>query len=148
MRTASRPLIILLSIFSFLPFILATGLSITGVTFLGKTGIELFVLYSAIILSFLSGMTWGQILESPVKKSGRKILISGSLLTFAAWFSLLLDIPELSIAILLLGFVSIFWVEARWLKLLSIPQSYYSRMRFTLTALVCTLHLFVLFPYH
>jgi len=142
-----KPLVVALATLNILPFILATYLSLTNSTFFGKTGVTLFAIYGAIILSFISGIIWGRVIELSENSNGKILLISCNIILLAAWGSLLMNTPELSVVLLLLGFVSIFWVEARWLKPSSANKPYLS-MNFGLTSVVCIMHLLVLYPHY
>ncbi|WP_328796801.1 DUF3429 domain-containing protein [Marinomonas profundi] len=123
-------------------------------TLYGTAGITLFATYAAITLSFISGIIWGKVLEQEQCNNGKKLLLACNMVLLVAWITLLINAPELSIALLLLGFISIFWVEARWLKPSNNNKpsndnkSYYLSMHFGLTSLVCSMHLLVLYPHY
>ncbi|MCB5162715.1 DUF3429 domain-containing protein [Marinomonas algarum] len=148
MRTPNTSLTTLLGVLGIIPFAAATYFSWIGQPFLGLSGYTLFSTYSAIILSFLGGALWGQLIHKEINSLGRFLLISSNLLALAAWVALLIGIPSLSIAILLLGFMSVFWVEARSLKLIRSPNAPYLNMRFVITIIVCVLHLIMLYPHY
>jgi len=136
----------LLGMLGLIPFVFAMYLSLIDGSFLGKSGHYIFITYSAIILSFLGGTLWGQFIHKSLHPFTKYLLISSNLITLGAWLSLLLELPTLSIALLLLGFISTFWVEARSLKSIIDPNSRYLNMRFALTIAVSVLHLFMLYP--
>ncbi|MFD1381934.1 DUF3429 domain-containing protein [Rhodanobacter aciditrophus] len=146
MRTSSRYLITTLGFLGLAPFVaslVAYHVEWFHATTLGQ---KVFISYGAIILSFLSGAVWGQVLEQPYQAKGRALLICSNLITLGAWVALLVQQAQLSLLLLLLGYVSLFWVEARWLKILRTDNSFYPSMRFTLTAIVCSLHVLMLYP--
>jgi len=58
-------------------------------TLLGLSGQQVFITYSAIILSFLSGVLWGAALEGFDNTLGRTALILSNLFALAAWAALL-----------------------------------------------------------
>jgi|GEM_PF-1451998 len=142
-----KPVVMTIATLSILPFVLATYFSLANTDFLGKAGVTLFATYGAVVLSLLSGIIWGRIIELPESKHGRKLLVSCNVILLSAWVSLLMNTPELSVALLLLGFVSIYWVEARWLKPSNANKPYMS-MHFGLTTVVCIMHLLVLYPHY
>ena len=148
MRTSASFLPILLSGLGLIPFLFAMYISWIDSAFLGKSGHEIFTTYSATILSFLGGTLWGQFIHKTLNPLTKYLLISSNLITLGAWLSLLLEMPTLSIALLLLGFISTFWVEARFLKSIIAPDSRYLNMRFALTIAVSVLHLFMLYPHY
>lgn len=142
-----KPVVMTVATLSIFPFVLATYFSLANTPLFGKTGVTLFATYGAVVLSLLSGIIWGRVIELPENLHGRKLLICCNLLLLTAWGSLLMNTPELSVVLLLLGFVSIYWVEARWLKPSNAHKPYLS-MHFSLTSVVCIMHLLVLYPHY
>ncbi|WP_187424839.1 DUF3429 domain-containing protein [Marinomonas sp. IMCC 4694] len=131
-----------------IPFATATYLNWQNETFLGWSGHELFSTYSAMILSFLSGALWGQLVHKQVSTFGKWLLLSTKLIALAAWLALLMHTTALAIALLLLGFMSIFWLEVRANTLIQPSHSHYFNMRFVITLVVCVLHLLMLYPHY
>ena len=86
-----------------LPFIVGLSLVLLNETLLGISGLQIFISYSAIILSFLSGALWGAALESFSSNLGRTALILSNLFALTAWATLLLD-GYIKLAVLLLAF--------------------------------------------
>jgi hypothetical protein len=148
MRTSASSLTLTLATLGIIPFVFATYLSWSNDVFLDKSGLDLFITYSAIILSFMAGTLWGQRIHKDSNTLSKYVLISSNVIALGAWFSLLIDVPVLSIALLFLGFISIFWVEAKSLKQSEYSDSRYLNMRLLLTLFVCVLHLLVLYPHH
>ena len=149
MRASASPYTMILGAMGLIPFVFATYLSWTNATFFDRSGLYLFITYGAIILSFLSGTLWGQFVHKESSPVSKYLLISSNVVAVAAWFSLLLDIQVLSIALLFLGFISTFWGEARFARQVesaALPASPYLTMRFVLTLIVCVLHLLVFYP--
>lgn len=142
-----QPVVITLATLSILPFLLATYLNLANDTLFGKTGVTFFATYGAIILSFISGVLWGRVIEQPEHNTGKTLLISSNIILLSAWCSLLMNTPELSVVLLLLGFISLYWIEARWLKPTKTIKPYLS-MNFGLTSIVCVMHLLVLYPHY
>lgn len=147
MYTSASALPILLASLGIIPFALSTYLSWSNTAFFGLSGLEFFITYSAIILSFMSGTLWGQRIHKDINSLSKYVLLSSNAISLGAWLSLLIDVPVLSIALLFLGFISIFWVEAKSLKQSESADARYLNMRFALTIIVCVLHLLVLYPH-
>ncbi|WP_421855861.1 DUF3429 domain-containing protein [Marinomonas sp.] len=143
-----KPVVATLSILALLPFIFTTYLSLTNSSFMGRSGITLFATYGAIIISFIAGSIWGRVLEQVEHSNGTKLLVFGLITLFASWVSLLLKIPELSVVMLLLSLITIFWVEARWLKQPNDEKKHYATLNFSLTSMISIMHLLVLYPHY
>lgn len=145
MRISSRPVILTLGFLGLIPFIGSTLIHLIGLTS-GFDVQTIFITYSAVILSFLCGAIWGQVLEQPTQAKGKTLLVCSNIVALVAWLGLLLEQPHLSLLTLLGGYVSVFWLEVRWLKQLRADNSYYPNMRFMLTVIVCATHLLMLYP--
>ncbi|MBM6551431.1 DUF3429 domain-containing protein [Marinomonas ostreistagni] len=146
MRISSRPIIMTLGYLGLVPFIASTVIHLTGWM---RTELEpqtVFITYSAIILSFLCGALWGQVIEQPMQPRGRTLLVCSNIVALVAWLGLLIQQPHMSLLALFCGYVSVFWLEVRWLKQLRADNSYYPSMRFALTTIVCSMHLLMLYP--
>lgn len=148
MPTPKLSITTLLGALGVIPFAVATYLSWADYDFWGMSAYKLFSAYSAIILSFLGGALWGQLIHDEARQSVKYLLISSNVIALIAWLALLLETPALAIALLLLGYISIFWVEARSLKLIRSPNSTYLNMRLVITSIVCVLHIFMLYPHY
>jgi hypothetical protein len=148
MRTSASSLTIMLATLGIIPFVFATYLSWSGQVFFEKSGLDLFITYSAIILSFMAGTLWGQRVHKEMNALTKYVLVSSNAIALGAWLSLLMDLPALSIGLLFLGFISLFWVEAKSFKQSESSDSRYLNMRFSLSIAVCVLHLFVLYPHY
>lgn len=146
MRTSSRYLITTLGFLGLAPFVASMIAYHVDWFHASSISQKLFISYGAIILSFLSGAVWGQVIEQPYQAKGRILLIGSNLVTIGAWIALIVEQPQLSLLLLLLGYVSLFWTEVRWLKMLRTDNSFYPGMRFVLTAIVCSLHVLMLYP--
>ena len=146
MRNSSRSLIQTLGVLGLVPFIASTltfHFDFYGHGFFAQS---VFVAYSAVILSFLSGAIWGQVLEQPFQSKGKALLVGSNIVAILAWCGLLIHQPHMSLLLLLCGYISIFWLEVRWLKQIRPDQSFYPSLRFLLTLLVCAMHLLMLYP--
>lgn len=146
MRNSSRSLIQTLGALGLIPFLASTLIFLFDFHGYGFIAQSVFVAYSAIILSFLSGAIWGQVLEQPFQAKGKALLIGSNLVAILAWCGLLIEQPHMSLLLLLCGYISIFWLEVRWLKQIRPDQSFYPNLRFLLTMLVCAMHLLMLYP--
>jgi len=68
-----------------LPFAGALGVSWTGLTVFGLAGEQLFITYSAVILSFLSGVLWGNGLDNTPPTLSRYALVLSNVFALLAW---------------------------------------------------------------
>lgn len=143
-----KPVMATLAVLGIFPFLFATYLSLVNGSFLGKSGVTLFATYAAVILSFVGGTMWGRLIELPESRNGAKLLICSFVTVFCAWISLLLKTPELSVVLLLLSLITIFWVDARWLKQANNAKPYYTSLNFGLTSVTSIMHLLVLYPHY
>lgn len=145
MRSSFIP-VLLFSLFGVVPFLIWTLFAMTDTHLFGYSGIQLFASYGAIVLSFFNGLVFGQVLENQPRHYSRRLMTLANIIALIAWITLLIGVPVLSVAILLLGFISTFWLEGRWLKVLFDHSSSYSKIRFSLITVICVLHILVLFP--
>lgn len=106
-----------------------------------------FVAYSAVILSFLSGILWGKARQSSLVATSNMSLIISNIISVLAWVSLLMIYISplmmiFAVTLLLCGFASLLLAER------SIDADYespsYWRMRLLLTASVIVAHSVVL----
>ena len=113
----------------------------------------LFMTYSAIILSFMSGTLWaaGQTINR--QSAALSALLMSNLLALLAWFTVLLSVflPQLmwvALMVLMLGYTILLWCERGHSgiksEIKSQVKSVYWRMRLRLTALVIVLHLLMI----
>ncbi|PWQ96468.1 DUF3429 domain-containing protein [Leucothrix pacifica] len=130
-------LIKLLTYLGAAPFFLAAGLSFAGNTFLGVTASQWFLSYGLVILSFMAGTLWGQVINE--QSHIKAIAIATNAITLAAWFTFLLGSPSLTLVMVALGFVALYLLEATFMKPLNKP-SYYLSLRRNVTTLVVIAH--------
>jgi len=145
MRYSATPML-LLGLFALTPFVVLTIITLTDIHIMGYSGQALFASYSAILLSFVNGVLSGQVLEGKPQKYSNRTMVLNHLIMLVAWGSLFMKVPELSIGILLLGFITAFWLDGRWLRLVSQSYKAYSKIRFALTVVLSVMHVIVLFP--
>ena len=127
-----------------LPFLLGVGMMATNISVLGVAGSAVFASYSAVILSFLSGVLWGKGLEKMQDKTSRYALILSNVFALLVW-GLMLQTGvsfEWVIVVLALGFISVWYVEKRvWHADDNVKQGHYLNMRNKLTCGVVVLHI-------
>jgi hypothetical protein len=131
-----------------LPFIAGTGMMATNMSFLGLTGSQIFISYSVIILSFLSGVLWGRGLSensNGATKSvpNRAALVASNMFALLVWGLLLQSSQSthLVIVLLALGFGALWLCERRICKDTSANSiEGYPIMRRNLTVSVVALH--------
>ena len=143
-----------------LPFVLLAGLmanahfngpGLQSASVLGLYAPYVFIAYSAVILSFLSGALWERERErsrlaEPNRLASVTILFS-NFIALSAWACLLLIyvapiMTVFAICLLLAGFLSLLWVERLTLDTSVIGSNYWS-MRLRITILVVLLHALV-----
>jgi len=131
-----------------LPFFGGVALVVTDNTLFDLTGYQIFTTYSAIILSFLSGVLWGAAIEPLTHPFSRKALIFSNVFALMAWAALLLGRQQhiLTTLLLIVGFLSVWFAEKQIRNIQ--PQdmlSGYQTLRNRLTAGVVIMHVIVLF---
>ncbi|MEJ2763423.1 DUF3429 domain-containing protein [Photobacterium sp. MCCC 1A19761] len=108
---------------------------------------QLFIAYSAVILSFLAGILWGNAIDHIRHQLSRNALILSILFSLIAW-GVLLRAPEhfaLSVLLLLFGFVAVWFAEMKIRQIEKEGQpADYQPMRNRLTGIVALIHLIAL----
>lgn len=117
-----------------LPFIVCLYLS-GEKEFWGISGIQAFISYSAIILSFIAGTLW----KTDTQTDDNNNYIISNIFSLIAFVSLLVQ-QGLALIILGLSFLILFVYEKSLGKQKSLP-THYIRMRFCLTLIVVLLHI-------
>jgi len=147
-----------------LPFILVAGLmanahfsgpGLQSAAVLGLYAPYVFIAYSAVILSFLSGALWERERESERERSrlaepNRLVSVTilfSNFIALSAWACLLLIyvapiMTIFAVCLLMAGFLSLLWVERLTGAAELIGSSYWS-MRLRITILVLVLHALV-----
>ncbi len=108
-----------------------------------------FATYSAIILSFLGGAVWGQVL--PQAEYRVVLLIVSNVVAILAWAGLLLMflLGKMALVLLLLGYLLVLFFEVIHKETLSGVISWkYLTLRSRVTAIVVVLHAVVLLNQH
>ena len=106
----------------------------------------LFISYSAIILSFLSGTLWSRNGYAPESTQNEFLLLGSNLLALTAWLALILVyfssvMTLLAVSLLIAGFASVLLFE----RSIMITNKSYWRLRLYLTGTVIATQLLVLF---
>jgi hypothetical protein len=136
-----------------LPFILLAGLMVNvyfngpglqSASLLGLYPPYVFIAYSAVILSFLSGALWERSRLAESNRLVKVTIIFSNLVALSAWACLLLIyvapiMTVFVVCLLLAGFLSLLWVERLTGAVEVIGSSYWS-MRLRITILVVLLH--------
>jgi 4-hydroxybenzoate polyprenyltransferase len=130
-------LIKLLTYLGALPFFLAIYIGLSKQSFLEVVGIQWFLTYGLLILSFMAGTLWGQVVNQPIKV--KRIALGSNAITLSAWFALLLADPAVVLIIMALGFVAIYLLEAVMMSSIKRPD-YYRVLRLRVTMLVVVAH--------
>ena len=117
-----------------LPFIVSLYIS-TEIVFLGIPTKQVFIAYSAVILSFIAGSIWRKDSQNFFDKQN----VISNLFSLLAFASLLLD-QKLALIILAVGFMLLFLYEKSLSKQNKLLTDYMN-MRFWLTSIVVLLHI-------
>jgi hypothetical protein len=104
----------------------------------------IFIAYSAVILSFMSGTLWANVQMTGNLSLVKPSVLMSNLLALSAWFALLLIyiapiMTIFAVTLLMLGFISLLWAE----RIVDSGTEVYWRMRLSLTTIVTALHLVV-----
>jgi len=127
------------------------GPGLQGAAVLGLYAPYVFIGYSAVILSFLSGALWERERErSKLAEANRLATVTilfSNFIALSAWACLLLIyvapiMTVFALCVLLAGFLSLLWVERLTADAGIINSSYWS-MRIRITILVVLLHALV-----
>ena len=126
-----------------IPFLFGLLLSLTDSQFLGLSGETLFITYSVVILSFLSGILWGNGIENFESQSSNKALILSNVIVLVAWLAVLLGEQKefLTTLILIIGYIAVWRAERsmREENQSEGPDGYFD-MRTRLTSSVVLMH--------
>ena len=129
-----------------LPFIGGLMLLVLNETLLNLSGQQIFISYSAVILSFLSGILWGAAIDNFSSAFSRAALILSNIFALTAWAALLLnDYFKVAALLLAIGFFGVWFAERhiRTTQKTASPEGYQT-LRNRLTIGVIALHLIFL----
>ncbi|WP_122082033.1 DUF3429 domain-containing protein [Vibrio coralliirubri] len=141
--TQTRNTMAKLGYMGLIPFLFGLLLSLTDSQFFSLSGETLFITYSVVILSFLSGILWGNGIENFESQSSSKALILSNVIVLAAWLAVLLGEQQefLTTLILILGYIAVWRAERsmREENQSEGPDGYFD-MRTRLTSSVVLMH--------
>ena len=141
--TQTRNTMAKLGYMGLIPFLFGLLLSLTDSQFFSLSGETLFITYSVVILSFLSGILWGNGIENFESQSSNKALILSNVIVLAAWLTVLLGEQQefLTTLILILGYIAVWRTERsmREENQSEGPDGYFD-MRTRLTSSVVLMH--------
>ena len=141
--TQTRNTMAKLGYMGLIPFLFGLLLSLTDSQFFSLSGETLFITYSVVILSFLSGILWGNGIENFESQSNNKALILSNVIVLAAWLAVLLGEQQefLTTLILILGYIAVWRAERsmREENQSEGPDGYFD-MRTRLTSSVVLMH--------
>ncbi|NVC92281.1 DUF3429 domain-containing protein [Vibrio natriegens] len=146
--TTTRSTMLRLGYLGLIPFLFSLVLIITDTTLFNLSGHQFFIAYSAVILSFLSGVLWGNGIDHYYHRLSRNILVLSNLFVLLAWGALLQGHTHYVTAILLLaaGYIAVWFSEKLIRKVeQEIDPKGYQGMRGKLTCGVLLMHGIVLF---
>lgn len=124
-----------------IPFYAALLAVWMGEPILGFSGKTLFMTYSAIILSFMSGVWWGQVIGS----KNNTWLILSNVFALLAWFTLIDGRVLFSLLLLMIGYL-LLWAFEWKVPALRVGKSYFA-LRTQLTFMVVLAHALMLVNY-
>ncbi|MEG3692030.1 DUF3429 domain-containing protein [Vibrio coralliirubri] len=141
--TQTRNTMAKLGYMGLIPFLFGLLLSLTDSQLFSLSGETLFITYSVVILSFLSGILWGNGIENFESQSSNKALILSNVIVLAAWLAVLLGEQQefLTTLILILGYITVWRAERsmREENQSEGPDGYFD-MRTRLTSSVVLMH--------
>ncbi len=141
--TQTRNTMAKLGYMGLIPFLFGLLLSLTDSQFFSLSGETLFITYSVVILSFLSGILWANGIENFESQSSNKTLILSNVIVLAAWLAVLLGEQQefLTTLILILGYIAVWRAERsiREENQSEGPDGYFD-MRTRLTSSVVLMH--------
>ena len=141
--TQTRNTMAKLGYMGLIPFLFGLLLSLTDSQFLGLSGETLFIAYSVVILSFLSGILWGNGIENFESQSSNKALILSNVIVLVSWLAVQLGEQKefLTTLILIIGYIAVWRAERsmREENQSEGPDGYFD-MRTRLTSSVVLMH--------
>ncbi len=141
--TQTRNTMAKLGYMGLVPFLFGLLLSLTNSQLMGLSGETLFITYSVVILSFLSGILWGNGIENFESQSSNKALILSNVIVLAAWLAVLLGEQQefLTTLLLIIGYIAVWRAERsmREENQSQGPDGYFD-MRTRLTSSVVLMH--------
>ena len=150
----SQVIVIALGYLGVIPFVVAALFALFDLSLLGFDPRQVFIAYSAVILSFLGGIMWGRVLGLPDHRAVRCLLLLSNAIALTSFAALLLaaggDNADgaaylYALPLLMCGYVITLVVERlAYQRLLADVQRSYFPMRVVLTTVVVIMHIMVL----
>ncbi|WP_210449034.1 DUF3429 domain-containing protein [Vibrio crassostreae] len=141
--TQTRNTMAKLGYMGLIPFLFGLLLSLTDSQLLSLSGETLFITYSVVILSFVSGILWGNGIENFENQSSNKALVLSNVIVLASWLAVLLGEQQefLTTLILIIGYIAVWRAERsmREENQSQGPDGYFD-MRTRLTSSVVLMH--------
>ncbi|ROP24186.1 DUF3429 domain-containing protein [Vibrio crassostreae] len=141
--TQTRNTMAKLGYMGLIPFLFGLLLSLTDSQLFSFSGESLFITYSVVILSFLSGILWGNGIDNFESQSSNKALILSNVIVLAAWLAVLLGEQQefVTTLILIIGYIAVWRAERsmREENQSEGPDGYFD-MRTRLTSSVVLMH--------
>jgi hypothetical protein len=134
-------LIQLLTYLGAVPFYMALYLVITNQALLGLSGGHWFKTYGLVILSFMAGTLWGQVVNADA--GVKRLALASNAVSLLAWFAYLLVSTQATLTIMATGFVALYILEALIMTHVTRPD-YYLGLRLRVTVLVVIAHAMML----
>jgi hypothetical protein len=135
-------LIKLLTYLGTLPFFLAIYMNLSDQVLFGVDGTRWFITYGLVILSFMAGTLWGQMLNESLRV--KSIAAATNVITLIAWFTFLLANSVIVLITMAICFIALYLLELLVISSEGRP-SYYIGLRLRVTVVVVIAHLFMLF---
>lgn len=144
----SQVIVIALGYLGVIPFVVAALFALFDLSLLGFDPRQVFIAYSAVILSFLGGIMWGRVLGLPDHRAVRCLLLLSNAIALTGFAALLLAAGAAylyALPLLMCGYVITLVVERlAYQRLLADVQRSYFPMRVVLTTVVVIMHIMVL----
>lgn len=120
-----------------LPLFLSIILKLAGATFYGITPLWIFLSYSVVIISFISGIHWGIFLTNDCQ---RNLFIESNIIVLTAWTALLIN-HKWCLILTLCCFIYLLLIDKVLFNSSNISKWYW-KLRKIITALVVLAHIF------
>ena len=115
------------------PFILLSFLAVVDINYLFDKSISsIFILYAAIILSFVSGMQFAYALLQ--HNRSKQLLVTSNIIALVAWLAVLINF-KLGLCLLIIGYIITLYIDSvayRW----GIIKKWFWQLRFRISFIV------------
>ena len=124
-----------------IPFTIALIATIIGRPLFDLSGIQAFAQYSLVILCFMAGTLWGQVISKPDGHQATPVLIASNILTLLAFFTYIIFPITTFLYSAFVIFLALLMIEAYLGKNRSMVIGCYCSLRVQVTSVVCVHHL-------